>query len=143
MNRGEPARPETLPRLALAAAGTGRPAARSAEERGATVLAARVIEKTAAHAAAEIDEVYGLSRSMVGVSVGTEQVRADAQLDGQIASVRLQLGAAFPTPLVTLTRQVREHVTTQVQRLCGVRVDHIDITVAALRHPNAERRRVQ
>lgn len=107
------------------------------------MIAARVIEKTAAHAAAQLDQVYGLPRRMVGVSVGAEHVRADAQVDGQVASLRLQLGAAFPTPLVTLTRQVRDHVTTRVERLCGVRVDHIDITVAALRHPNAERRRVQ
>lgn len=107
------------------------------------MLAARVIEKTAAHAAAQLDHVYGLSRRMVGVSVGAEHVRADAHMDGQIDSLRLQLGAAFPTPLVTLTRQVRDHVTTQVQQLYGVRGDHIDITVAALRHPNAERRRVQ
>jgi len=143
VNGTDPARPETRPRPAPDAAGTGRPVARPAEERGATVIAARVIEKTAAHAAGELDQVYGLSRRMMGVSVGAEHVRADAQVDGQVASLRLQLGAAFPAPLVTLTRQVRDHVTTKVQQLCGVRVDHIDITVAALRHPSVERRRVQ
>ncbi len=142
MNGTAPARPETRPRQAPDAAGTG-PSARPAEERGATVIAARVIEKTAAHAAAQLDQVYGLSRRMVGVSVGAEHVRADAEVDGQVVSLRVQLGAAFPTPLVTLTREVREHVTAQVQQLCGVRVDHIDITVAALRHPSVERRRVQ
>jgi len=114
-----------------------------AAERGTTTLAPRVVEKIAAQAATEIGQVSGLARRIAGRTVGAERVRAEASLDGQVATVRLQIAVGFPAPLAGLTRQVRQHVTDQVQRMSGVRVDHIDITVAALRAASGGRRRVQ
>ncbi len=111
-------------------------------ERGRTVLAPLVVEKIAAQAATEIGGISGLRRHIAGRAVGDEQVRAEADLDGQVVGVRLQLAAAFPVPLLELTRQVRQHVTAQIQTLCDLRVDHIDITVVALRG-GASNRRVQ
>jgi uncharacterized alkaline shock family protein YloU len=111
-------------------------------ERGITTLAPRVVEKIAARAAGEVAQVFGLSRTLAGHTLGAERVRADAELDGHVAVLRLDLSVAFPAPLIPLTRTVREHVTNTVQTLCGLHVDHIDLTVAALRHPSAEHKRV-
>lgn len=111
-------------------------------ERGITTLAPRVVEKIAARAAGEVEQVFGLSRTLAGRSLGAQRVRVDADLDGHVAVLRLDLGAGFPAPLIPLTRMVREHVTNTVQTLCGLHVDHIDVTVAELRHPSAERKRV-
>jgi uncharacterized alkaline shock family protein YloU len=110
--------------------------------RGRTVLAPLVVEKIAAQAATEIGGISGLRRRIAGRAAGSERVHAEADLDGQVTAVRLQLAAAFPAPLLELTRQVRQHVTEQIQTLCSLRVDHVDITVAAL-HGGACQRRVQ
>jgi uncharacterized alkaline shock family protein YloU len=110
--------------------------------RGRTVLAPLVVEKIAAQAATEIGGISGSRRRIAGRAAGSERVRAEADLDGQVAAVRLQLAAAFPAPLLELTRQVRQHVTEQIQTLCSLRVDHVDITVAAL-HGGAGQRRLQ
>jgi uncharacterized alkaline shock family protein YloU len=109
-------------------------------ERGRTVLAPGVVEKIAAQAALEIGDISGLRRRVAGRMVSDERVRAEADLDGQVAAVRLQLAVAFPAPLLQLTREVRQHVTTRIQTLCGLRVDHVDITVAALRSRGSRRR---
>jgi uncharacterized alkaline shock family protein YloU len=101
--------------------------------RGRTMLAPLVVEKIAAQAALEIGDISGLRRRVAGRIVSDERVRAEADLDGQVAVLRLQLAVAFPAPVLQLTREVRQHVTTRVQTLCGLRVDHVDITVAALR----------
>lgn len=139
------------PPIAASSAPAAGPSARPAQqaggveagERGVTVLAPRVVEKIAAQAAGEIEQVFGLPRRLAAHEGGPRQVRADAELDGQIAAVRLQIAAAFPGRLVPLTRQVREHVIARIQTLCGLRVDHVDITVAALRRDGDQRRRVQ
>ncbi|MGD0555214.1 MAG: Asp23/Gls24 family envelope stress response protein [Streptosporangiaceae bacterium] len=112
-------------------------------ERGRTVLAPQVVDKIAAQAATEIDGISGLQRRIAGRSVGSERVRAESDLDGQVVAVRLQLAVAFPAPLLELTRRVRQHVTGQIQTLCSLQVDHVDITVAALRADASQRRRVQ
>lgn len=111
-------------------------------ERGRTVLAPQVVDKIAAQAATEIDGISGLQRRIAGRALGNAQVRAQSDLDGQVVAVRMQLAVEFPAPLLELTRQVRQHVTEQIQTLCSLRVDHIDITVAALRGGASQRRRV-
>jgi uncharacterized alkaline shock family protein YloU len=110
------------------------------DTRGRTVLAPGVVEKIAAQAALEIGDISGLRRRVAGRLVSDERVRADVVLDGQVAVVRLQLAVAFPARLLDLTREVRQHVTARVQALSGLRVDHVDITVAALRRRESRRR---
>jgi uncharacterized alkaline shock family protein YloU len=102
-------------------------------ERGRTVLAPGVVRKIAAQAATEIDGISGLRRRFAGRTVGDEQVYSEADIDGQVVAVRLRIAAAFPARLLDLTREVRRHVTTRVETLCDLRVDHVDITVDALR----------
>ena len=109
---------------------------------GVTTVADRVVERIAAHAAAEIAHADGLSRRVVGKEFGARRVRASADIDGAVASLRLELAVLYPASVRATTRAVRAHVARTVSRLCAVRVDHIDITVAVLRRPDQERRRV-
>ena len=120
------------------------PAVRDPADRGVTTIADRVVEKIAAAAAAEVPHVVGLRRRLVGRDFGTAAVRAGAQLDGSVGVLTLDLGVEYPAPVRATTRQVRAHVLERVESLCAVRLDHVDITVAMLRRPEAStKRRVQ
>ncbi len=112
-------------------------------ERGTTTLADKVIEKIAARAAVDVTHALGLSRRLAGRDFGTPTVRAQARVDGQVAYLSLALAVEYPASARATTREVRAHVSNRVATLCGLDVDHIDITVAVLRRPNADRRRVQ
>jgi uncharacterized alkaline shock family protein YloU len=113
------------------------------EHRGTTTVADVVVEKTAAHAAREVSRAAGLRRQLAGRGFGTPTVRAHADVDGAVTTLRLELGVEFPAPVRQVTRAVRSHVTDRVSVWCGMRVDHVDITVAALPRPTVDTRRVR
>ena len=111
--------------------------------RGRTVLADRVVEKIAAQAAQEIPGCLGLHRRIIGISTGRAAVTAQAQTDGLITGLQLSVAIAYPAPMTTTTRAVRTHVGRTVETLCGLTVDHIDITVAAVVRPEVKGPRVR
>lgn len=113
------------------------------EQRGTTTLADKVVEKIAARAAVDVAHAGGLSRRVAGHDFGTPSVRANAEIDGHVASLQLELAVEYPASARATTRGVREHVTERVATLCDLTVDHIDITVAILRRADTERKRVQ
>lgn len=110
--------------------------------RGSTTLGDRVVEKIAARAALEVPHCTGIPRSLVGITTGGPAVHADAVIDGSLARLSLRLGVEYPAPVTRTTRQVRGHVIDAVQRMCGLTVDHIDITVAAVARPHRKEKRV-
>lgn len=118
------------------------PALADPGERGRTTVADRVIAKIAAAAATEVDGAAGLQRSLAGRDLGRPEVRADADVDGAVATLRLQIAVDYPAPVQQVSRAVRRRVVDTLADLAGVRVDHVDITVAALRRPPVTRRRV-
>lgn len=128
----------------VAAVPVGTAAAVAAEERGRTTIADRVVAKVAAQAASEVEHAAGLRRSLVGRTLGAPRVRAAVDVDGRVAAVKLDLAVDYPSPVRRVTRDVRRHVTERVATLCGMQVDHVDITVASLRRPpvDEQRRRV-
>lgn len=113
-----------------------------AADRGRTSIADRVVAKVAAQAATEVDHADGLRRSIAGRSLGSPRVRASADVDGHVATLSLDLAVDYPSPVRQVTRAVRRHVAERVATLCGMQVDHVDITVAALRRAPVETRRV-
>ena len=113
------------------------------DDRGTTTLADRVVEKIAARAATDVPHALGLTRRAVGREFGRPSVRAHAQIDGDVASLQLELAVQYPASARATTRGVREHVADRVTMLCGLTVDHIDITVAVLRRVDQGRKRVQ
>lgn len=119
------------------------PAGVDLESRGITTLADRVVEKIAARAATEVAHCTGIPRAVVGITTGKPAVQADAVIDGSVARLSLRLGIEYPAPITATTRRVRGHVVEAVQRMCGVKVDHLDITVAAVARPHRKEQRVQ
>ena len=122
---------------ALAVREPGPPASvqRPIEDRGTTTLYDRVVEKVAARAALEVRHCLPLRHSIVGIAVSGRDANAAATTDGSITALSLTVAIAYPAPLQTVTREIREHVRAQVHRLCGLQVDHIDITVDEIRRP--------
>lgn len=114
---------------------------------GRTVIADRVVERVAAQAVAEVDRATGVARSILGVALGAtdERTRAkvSAAVDGGIVSVRVILAVIWPSPVRAVTREVREHVTTRVQELTGLRVADVDVQVSELLTATTQPARVQ
>ncbi|WP_163512344.1 Asp23/Gls24 family envelope stress response protein [Fodinicola acaciae] len=105
-----------------------------AEERGSLDIEDRVVERIAAFAAAEIPEVSGPPRRVLGASfgwIGTPP-RASARIVAGRASVHLQMCVRWPCGIRSVSERVREHVTERVTALTGLRVSTVDITVSAL-----------
>jgi uncharacterized alkaline shock family protein YloU len=111
--------------------------------RGWTSITDRVVEKTAAQAALEVDHVHGISRQRISRALRSGGgVEAHAAIDGGLAQLRVEIEVDYPAPVRQITRQVRRHVRDRVTRLCGLTVTDVDITVAALRLETLQVRRV-
>ncbi|MCC3275459.1 MULTISPECIES: Asp23/Gls24 family envelope stress response protein [unclassified Arthrobacter] len=118
--------------------------ARDINDRGETVLARRVLEKTASQVARDETFAGGSSGGFLGIGVRADlSARPDAsvQLAGNIASLKVTVGLPYPVPLRQATEQLRRRITERVTALTGVQVRQVDITVAWLRPPQSEPRR--
>lgn len=114
---------------------------------GATVIADRVVERIAAQAVAEVDRATGVARQVLGMSLGSTdehtRARVSADVDGGVVAVQVGLGIIWPSSVTTVTRQVREHVTSRVQQLTGLQVADVDIDVTELLTTTTPPARVQ
>lgn len=112
--------------------------------RGRTVLLDRVVEKTAAAAAAEVRHVHAAGRGAVGQLLGTRQaIAVQTSIDGHLAQLSLEVEVDYPAPLRQVTRHLREHVIDRVLELCSITVTDLDVHVVALRQQTRPERRVQ
>lgn len=110
--------------------------------RGRTSIENKVVEKTAAQSALEIDHVHGVSHRMTRVFAAGQVVHTQASIDGHLARLRVTIEVDYPTPVKQVTRQVRQHVRERVNQLCGLTVVDMDIRVVALRSRAGPVRRV-
>jgi len=114
---------------------------------GATVIADRVVERIAAQAVAEVDRATGVARQVLGMSFGSTdehtRARVSADVDGGVVAVQVGLAVMWPSSITTVTRQVREHVTSRVQQLTGLQVADVDIDVTELLTTTTPPARVQ
>jgi uncharacterized alkaline shock family protein YloU len=112
------------------------------EERGRTVIADKVVERIAAMAAREIENVVdtrsGLSRLARGALPHAEAVVA-----GGTSRIKVEVAAQWPTPLSEIAGGVRDHVGERVHTLTGVEVVAVDVRVADMAYAGAEKRRVE
>jgi uncharacterized alkaline shock family protein YloU len=95
----------------------------------------KVIEKIASQAASEVAMAGGSSGGFLGIGSHTDlsaRPKVDVELSGGTASVDLAITVAYPTPIRTVTDQVRQHLIDRVGELTGVEVTRVDITVSAL-----------
>ena len=116
-------------------------------ERGSLTVADRVVERVAGHAVTLVDGASAAPRRVLGVSVGgprpDQEASVDARVDGSTATVDASVAIGWPASVPAVSAQLRRRVREDVERITGVRVDHIDIDVVSLVVPAARRRRVQ
>lgn len=106
------------------------------ERRGRTEIAARVLEKIAARALAEVEEAGGAARRVLGVPLGGGSLAAAPQVtawvDGALAVLSMRISVGYPVPVRDVTRRVRDHVRARVGDLTGLEVRQVDIEVDRL-----------
>lgn len=118
--------------------------ARDINDRGETVLARRVLEKTASQVARDETFAGGSSGGFLGIGARADlSARPDAsvELAGNVASLKVTVGLPYPVPLRQATEQLRRRITERVTALTGVQVRQVDITVSWLRPPDSGPRR--
>ncbi len=107
-----------------------------AQDRGELTIADQVVEKIAATALGEVDQIGGAARRVLGVPLGSTdpgrlpQVRA--QINGSVVTVAARCSVTYPTPVGRVTEQARAHLIERVGGLTGLIVAQVDITVTAL-----------
>jgi uncharacterized alkaline shock family protein YloU len=124
------------------AAGAGRHSTR-VEDRGRTSLSDRVVEKTVARAALEVDHVHGVSGGIATTVFNTDPaVDVQATIDGHRAQLQVKVEVDYPVSLRAVTRELRRHVSDRVHQLCELTVTDVDVHVTALRRDTEQVRRV-
>ncbi|MCR6483575.1 Asp23/Gls24 family envelope stress response protein [Amycolatopsis sp. OK19-0408] len=117
-----------------------------AEERGELVIAGQAVERIAAQAARELDDVGGAAGRVLGVALGGEDaersVKVDAEVDGDRVRLATRLSITYPASVARTTEQARAHLRERVSELTGLDVERVDITVTALHPPATSSRRV-
>lgn len=114
------------------------PTARTpARQRGRLDIAPGVVEKIAEGSARRVSGVQ-----LVHKRLGSDRLPVSARVLGQVASLSLDLAVAYPSPVRTTCRRIRDTVTTEVRRLTGVEVSRLDLEVVDLRARRGSSRRV-
>ncbi|MBA3527807.1 MAG: Asp23/Gls24 family envelope stress response protein [Propionibacteriaceae bacterium] len=115
-------------------------------QRGRLVVAEKVIEKIASQAASEVSVSAGRSGGILGIGAHTDTTarpKVTVELSGRTATIEVETGVVYPTPLKQATGRIRDHIISRVQELTGVDVRRVDITIAWLStgtEPNEPRR---
>jgi uncharacterized alkaline shock family protein YloU len=113
---------------------------------GHTTVEDVVVEKIAARAAGEVDQVGGAANRVLGVTIGADGAdrspKVTARVDGSLVTLDVRLSVTYPAPVGKVTREVREHVIERLATLTGLTARQVDITVAALHAPTAPQRRL-
>jgi uncharacterized alkaline shock family protein YloU len=115
-------------------------------ERGSLVIKDRVVQRIAEAAALQVPGVVpaAQSTSAIGAALGRAYPRVDCDVAGGRVRADVEVIGRWPTPAAQLGTQVRAAVTDQLQRLAGLRVDAVDVTIAKIvRGATPPRRRVQ
>ncbi len=115
-------------------------------ELGKIAVSDRVVARLAARAALEVDDVGAAAPRVLGKDLGSTGLdrlgmrstelgalpATSAEVDGQLAFIRLTLSVRYPAPVRHVAQQVRETVQARVAELCGLDVREVDISVPAL-----------
>ncbi|HEX4223407.1 MAG TPA: Asp23/Gls24 family envelope stress response protein [Pseudonocardiaceae bacterium] len=106
------------------------------EDRGATTIAQRTVERLAMHAIGELPDVGGAARRMFGVAIAGEDLDNAAQVSATIlgdrASLDVRISVVYPASVGATTEAVRAHLMRRVEEFTGITVRRVNITVTAL-----------
>lgn len=111
------------------------------EERGSLTIADKVVVRIASIAAREVEHVID---SRAGwTQMYKSMPRATAKVAGGRTRVGVEVAASWPSPLPTVTAQVRDRVSEQVASLTGITVVAVDVTLAEVLRQEITTRRVR
>lgn len=99
------------------------------EERGRTTVADRVVERVASISAHEVEAVIDTRAGWTKL-VRRGLPRASAVVAGGRTRIEVEVAATWTSPLPQVAAQVRDHVSEQVQKMTGIDVAAVDVTVA-------------
>lgn len=100
---------------------------------GRLIVRETVVEKVAAETARTLPSVSAAGRSLIPLmSSAPQRPKAEVSLSGSVASLKVHLALPFPAPIRDITEQARERLRSEVQRLTGVTVRYVDISIARL-----------
>jgi len=114
--------------------------------RGRLVIKDKVVERIAEAAALQVPGVApaAASTGTVGAALGRAYPRVDCDVAGGRVRAHVEIVGLWPNPAARLGADVRDAVTEQLQRLAGLRVDAVDVSIAkVVRWTATTRRRVQ
>jgi uncharacterized alkaline shock family protein YloU len=114
--------------------------------RGHLVIKDKVVERIAEAAALQVPGVAPASASTgkIGAALGRAYPRVDCDVAGGRVRARVEIVGLWPNPAARLGVDVRDAVTEQLQRLAGLRVDAVDVSIAnVVRATATPRRRVR
>jgi uncharacterized alkaline shock family protein YloU len=107
-----------------------------AQDRGELSIADQVVEKIAAIALGEVDQIGGVARRVLGVALGSTDPdrlpQVTAQINGSVVTVAARCSVTYPAPVGRVTEEARAHLIERVAALTGLSVAQVDITVTAL-----------
>lgn len=99
---------------------------------GTTTVAARVVEKLAARAAANVPGAHGVSTSglpslLAPLHRGT--ATADADIDHDTIRLVLHIEVEWPAPVAAVARRARDEVRSTVLEFVGLDVGAVEVRV--------------
>ncbi len=105
-------------------------------QRGTTKISDRVVEKIAQQAVREIDLATGAPRSVLGVSLGSDDeehdARVDAHVDGSLVTVAVTMAVRWPASVRQVAEQLRRHLGERITGLTSLEVAEVDVDVTNL-----------
>lgn len=113
---------------------------------GAIQVAARVVEKTAAHLAATVPGVGAPASQVLGLGRGVDfdnAPRLRAHIDGGRAFLTVDCAVEYPRPLGPTADQVRRILTERLGDLSGVPAARVDVNISHVSANLATRRHMQ
>lgn len=114
---------------------------------GTTTVLPRVVERVAVQAVREVAGAAGSGRQVLGHAVGSRGVQdpatVRAHVDGDAASLEVEMTVIFPAPVLLVTRRARHHIIDRIVELTGLRVRRVDITVVGMTVERPPSRRVR
>lgn len=128
---------------------TGETAAAAVEpSQGHTTIAAAVVQKIAGASAQEINGVYaigggvartfGAIRERIPGASASQTSGVSVEVGEKQAAIDLEIVVEYGTALVDLSRAVRRNVTTSIERMTGLDVVEVNITVNDVQLPGEE-----
>ncbi|WP_106847891.1 hypothetical protein [Blastococcus sp. Marseille-P5729] len=96
-----------------------------ASARGITRVSPHVVERIAAFACHRADRAVTPRTHEHAPSSVIPRARAD--INGRHARLAVSVGALYPISMTTFARSVRQVVTDDVERLCGLQVVAVDV----------------